>query len=137
MGPRLSGRGKARRARSEAVARADRFNGAATIRSRKGSNSRGRRACCWWLQWGRDYQVAESARSSLSAAAELSALQWGRDYQVAESSRRQFFTAVGPSLQWGRDYQVAERRDERESRAANRFASMGPRLSGRGKRGRS
>ena len=84
------------------------------------------------LQWGRDFNVAESGTPATWPSGG-SPLQWGRDFNVAERWRRQASTmrdgpgfngaatltsrrvrhvddqvTTGTMLQWGRDFNVAE-----------------------------
>ena len=85
------------------------------------------------LQWGRDFNVAES-RPFRRGTTYTDRLQWGRDFNVAErryahanhgvpeicfngaatlTSRRAVSSSASlnmlPRLQWGRDFNVAER----------------------------
>ena len=64
-----------------------RFNGAATWRSRIGGDPRPRRCEGGKLQWGRDLAVADSPLVLVSPRRAY-LLQWGRDLAVADSRTR-------------------------------------------------
>ena len=111
--------------------RSSSFNGAATLVSRKGLVGGADCGQGVWLQWGRDFSVAEGTRPSprwsrhggFNGAATLvsrkdgpspsrflfrAQLQWGRDFSVAEGSSSVCFSLRTVTLQWGRDFSVAE-----------------------------
>ena len=132
MGPRRCGRGKGF-STSRSGSRDPRFNGAATLWSRKAAGeeedgvwheaSMGPRRC------GRGKIVI------VSVAVPISWLQWGRDAVVAESLLFAGNDVHAPRrLQWGRDAVVAERRYYTKTSRTRNTASMGPRRCGRGKR---
>ena len=110
------------------------FNGAATLSLRKRLADSPRLRPTNWLQWGRNFIVAETRTENLmpwlcwdasmgpqlyrcgntASACETSlarlALQWGRNFIVAETheAARKMLTHV--RLQWGRNFIVAETR---------------------------
>ena len=55
-------------------------------------------------------------------------LQWGRDFNVAESTSANRFVQAVAALQWGRDFNVAESPGAGCGLADKSIASMGPRL---------
>ena len=83
MGPRLFSRGKAEML-GKVVEVMYRFNGAATVQSRKGRESAWELFIGALLQWGRDCSVAERSLGPITRLGSH-ALQWGRDCSVAES----------------------------------------------------
>ena len=131
MGPRRWGRG--RRAPDEVLAAAlVRFNGAATMGSRKTSWSELRPGLGFtWLQWGRDDGVAEDV-AMLRIRLLLVQLQWGRDDGVAEDAKfgqrgfRIASASMGPR-RWGRGRLRADRQGQVGRIRFNGAATMGSR----------
>ena len=135
MGPRRWGRGRrdvrvARKAASD-----ERFNGAATMGSRKTAAIATSPAVGRMLQWGRDDGVAEDGGRGSGDADR--ALQWGRDDGVAEddgragSPWRDACASMGPR-RWGRGRRCVPAASD----GVRSAASMGPRRWGRGRRRR-
>ncbi len=60
-------------------------------------------------------------------------LQWGRGFHAAEKRCSDHIVRMIWSLQWGRGFHAAENRQKRQLGVAVVLASMGPRLSRRGK----
>ena len=134
-----------------------RFNGAATLQSRKLCFGSIPKLAAALLQWGRDSSVAEMRLDSGVDDPKPERLQWGRDSSVAEirqtlrqfqgrierfngaatlQSRKCFHAKSTPSrngrLQWGRDSSVAEIGTAGRVERGQGMASMGPRLFSRG-----
>ena len=106
MGPRLFSRGN-RDQRPGRLRGYGRFNGAATLQSRKCSTLVVVTRKMQGLQWGRDSSVAEIWEGAI-ATFRLGQLQWGRDSSVAEISGSNALPVMVGVLQWGRDSSVAE-----------------------------
>ena len=123
MGPRRCGRGKYAKVRGLDT-RVHRFNGAATLWSRKASVRMNRPSASPKLQWGRDAVVAEREHRQVLVNV-LQSLQWGRDAVVAESGRAFLHVVKEFQLQWGRDAVVAERQRPLASISASRLLQWG------------
>ena len=63
---------------------AARFNGAATLSLRKCPNMADRPKAKPWLQWGRNFIVAEISQRATMSKVRSVKLQWGRNFIVAE-----------------------------------------------------
>ena len=83
------------------------FNGAATLSLRKLDILRQHRPRDIWLQWGRNFIVAETSHSGHCRPYQPM-LQWGRNFIVAETQYNEITLYLGGLLQWGRNFIVAE-----------------------------
>ena len=63
--------------------------------------------CIAWLQWGRNFIVAEMVGAD-GTAIDLTGLQWGRNFIVAEIGGAIDEPLQCSELQWGRNFIVAE-----------------------------
>ena len=130
MGPRPFGRGRTVPA-SPKTRSSERFNGAATFRSRKDVGGARWAHTHWSLQWGRDLSVAEGLRIIKKDDPEF-LLQWGRDLSVAEG-----VLTPSPSRRLVRFNGAATFRSRKGLGRGRRHgffrASMGPRPFGRGR----
>ncbi len=111
MGPRLGSRGKIPLG-SPVKGPIDRFNGAATWKSRKAIEPKIAEVFRALLQWGRDLEVAESGSFTLRVGRFNLASMGPRLGSRGKASRQQLFRLAG-WLQWGRDLEVAERKTQR------------------------
>ena len=153
MGPQLYRCGNEVIWASTAYAATSGFNGAATLSLRKRSGGLSNALTATpWLQWGRNFIVAETAASGGSytctgglqwgrnfivaetryatpTMSRVSALQWGRNFIVAETWLHDRGDVRGVfTLQWGRNFIVAETRRRRGNIPGHFQASMGPQL---------
>ena len=84
------------------------FNGAATLGLRKAASGFCKDDAWNWLQWSRNFRVAESAECRRKHLAAYS-LQWSRNFRVAERTVWTECLRVAKPLQWSRNFRVAER----------------------------
>ena len=80
-----------------------------------------------WLQWGRNFIVAETQNTQRKIKLAMS-LQWGRNFIVAETQNTQRKIKLAMSLQWGRNFIVAETGAFVLDTLKSCLASMGPQL---------
>ena len=81
-----------------------------------------------WLQWGRNFIVAETITAMYNRVHLKVLLQWGRNFIVAETTTRPVISTTNNTLQWGRNFIVAETCAARAPARTCHLASMGPQL---------